>query len=346
MEETRTLPERVHLWSDHWAAQKVKAEAFRRLICRNGAPHHLAKYNRGVYELAVDVLDDPELTAGMPGVSPDRRSSYQATEQQLAFMMTAFDQELSAAETGRLIRMVLHAEQGALFALAVAPRNYVLGIAFGTAASRHSERSRSLPRIPLVRDADIFTSELATLLRDQMGLPPQNLGGWRTPAPTAQGQGREELIPGMTHLPVIHRWGPENTVAKRLSGALNPAELIYLARVGNGHVVEEVDLFDHAEVVAARPPGEPPETARAYYRRLAEECGMYARQLGQIARQAVRGRLLRVVLDVEQGAIYYYRLSSAEFLVGLTLNQKRVSEADEKLGDLVAELYGKDRSTP
>jgi hypothetical protein len=330
----------VHLWAEPWKGDDQTIEMFSERMSAPGAPHHLAKYNRGVYEFSVDVLDDPELTRGLAGATAERRPAYRATEQQLAFMMTALDRQLDAADTGRLIRMVLHAENGALYVLAVTPQNYVLGIMFDEAAGGRGEPSRSLPRAPRVRDCDIFISRLASALRDRLGLPPQNPGGWHTRVPELEDQTRDELTAGWKHLSAVSRWGAETVLADRMAAFLNPAELIYLARCRDGKVVGEADLFRHSEVAAARPPGETPERARRYYRGLAQDCGLYARQLGQIACQAVRGRLLRIVLDVEQGAIYHYRLNPAEYLVGVTLNQKRVSQADERIADLVTELLG------
>jgi hypothetical protein len=313
-------------------------DEFRRWVCQRGAPHHLAKYNRGTYEVAVDVLDDAELS-GVPGASPDRRDLYQAAGQQLGFMMTALDRELSDAETGRLIRLVLHAEQGALYSVEVTPRNYVLGIVFGLAAAARGEPPISLPRCALVRDADMFVSGLANVLRERLGLPNENPGGWLSRLREIEDEGAEAAPPVPRSRPASpSTWGSLGVHADRLARALDPAEVVYLARCRDAQVLAEADLFEDERVAAARPPGEAPQSTRSYYRRLAEECAVYARQLGQVARQAVRGRMLRVVLDVEQGAVYYYRLGPADYLMGVTLNQSRVSEADETIGDLAAEL--------
>ncbi|CNF99806.1 Uncharacterised protein [Mycobacterium tuberculosis] len=341
MEEVPVPLPNVHLWSEQGAVDEQAEGAFRDRIRRWGAPHHLAKYNRGVYEFAVDVLDDPELAPAASDASAARRSRYQAAEQQLAFMMTALDRELCDAETGRLIRMVLHAEYGALFSLAVTPKNYVLGIVFGAAAAALEDGAPpSLPRVPLVRKADVFASELSDFLRDRMGLPQQNPGGWLTRNPELEEPETAEPAVRSGHPPALHRWGPEDRCGARMAAILDPVELIYLARVVDGRVAEESDLCAHERVSASRPPEEDPASMRAYYRRMAGECSLYARQLGQIARLAVRGRMLRIVLDVEQGAIYHYRLGPTEYLMGVTLNQKRVSQADERIGDLAAELIG------
>lgn len=356
MEETRTLPESVHMWSDRLAAEPRRADEMRRWMCRAGAPHHLAKCNREVYEFAVDVLDLPEVAAALPGVVPRRRPRYQAAEQQFAFMMTDLDGELSRAETGRLIRMVLHAQQGAMLGVAVTPQNYIVGIVFGTAAAAAGEPPRSLPSVPLVRDADRFTCEMATRLRDWLGLPSQNPGGWLpdrdqvrgTPPLAAPEQAAqvEQVEQVEQAVPRRREWSlPGEPSATWLGEALHPEELAYLAHGRDGRVVAEADVFENHWISAGRPPGEPADATRAYYRGLAERFESQARQLGQVARQAVRGRLLRIVLDVEQGAVYYYRFKRNEYLVGVTMNQSRVSQADERLGDLVAELLREDSGT-
>jgi hypothetical protein len=329
-----------HLWAEPAVAERETIEVWRDRMARQGAPHHLIKCNRGVCEFEVDVLDDLEPKWQAHGASSRRRPLYKATEQQLAFMMTALDRELSHAETGRLIRMVLHAETGALFAMAVTPLNYVLATVFGPTASPPGEPP--LPRVALVRDADTFTSGLAEELRDMVGLLPANLGGSFSTVRQAEAPSTDEPVPTADRHPASRRWGATMALVDRLSTLLDPQELIYLAVCQEGRVAGEADLFDHLYVHHARPPNELPQQTRRFYRGLAEECGLYARQLGQIAGQAVRGRLLRIVLDVEQGAIYHYRLGPSEYLVGVTLNQKRVSEADDELGEFVAEIQRQD----
>lgn len=50
------------------------------------------------------------------------------------------------------------------------------------------------------------------------------------------------------------------------------------------------------------------------------------------------GPLVRVVLDVEQGALFYYRLKQVGFLIGVTLDQTKVDPTDWKLSDLANKL--------
>lgn len=329
MADTFAASPDVNVWHDPRVREGPPTRAFTEFVRHAGAPRHLAKYDHGVYELAVDMLDDPELLAAGTGASAQKRDAYRTCGQQLAFLMTALDQKLAEAETGRLIRMVCHAERGALFCTTVTPQNYVLGIAFGAAALER-RGAPILPQVELVRDADKCTCELADHLRGWLGLPLQNLGGWASHKPLTAAE--------------ISRDRPEPT-GENLAAALAPNSLIYLARNRQGTIVEEADLFDHDEVAAARPAHLNAGSVRSFYRRLTNEFGMHSRQLGQTTRQAVRGRMLRIVLDVEQGAVYYYRLGPADYLVGVTVNQSQVARADEEVGALAVRLADEESGT-
>ncbi|WP_329254350.1 hypothetical protein OG417_12235 [Actinoallomurus sp. NBC_01490] len=366
MGDLRTSRASVHEWTGSRSAEPVTVSTFHDYVCRRGGPHYLAKYDHGFYEFAVDVLDDPKLFSSGSDASPDRRHFYQAAAQQLAFMMTALDQRLSDLETGRLIRMVLHAERGAMFSMSVTPKNYVLAIVFGAAAAVKGRATRVLPHVDLVRDADRFVSGIADGLRDRLGIPSQNPGGWKTSMPAVEAPSAAPPVPEVssaeassaeaspTETPspeapargeavrsaVQLRSSPLSTLGGRLPDLLSPDELIYLAHCRTGDILAEADLLDHEQVIELRPPHLPPSAMRTLYRRMAEEFAMFTRQLSQLARQAIRGRMLRIVLDVEQGAFFYYRLGPRDYLVGVTTNQKRVSQADQAMGELVAGLIG------
>ncbi|MEO5873369.1 MAG: hypothetical protein ABIS86_09760 [Streptosporangiaceae bacterium] len=303
----------------------------RRALNLPGAPHQLAKYNRGVYEVSAERPADagPEWSTG-----PGRLATCRDVAKQLAFEMMRMDNYLEDADTGRLIRMVLHTEQGALLSAAVTPRNYILGMVFGSATQVPPV---PLPDVELVREADKVVSDLAETLRDELGLPPANLGGWITAQPTvaspAPAAGRS---PGNARSEVYFWDTGESPYAEKLRDLLDPDELHYLAHVRDGRLLVETDLLEHPEAARHRSPFSPPSGPRAFYRRMATDLSTLRNQFSQLTRQVMRGRLLRAVLDVEQGAVYYYRLNATEFLVGVTLNQKKVSQSDQKLATLAA----------
>jgi hypothetical protein len=326
----------VHQWPSTLDAGDPEVEAFTQEMRRLGAPHHLAKYDHGVYEFSLDVLGGSELVADFPEASPDRQEYLRAAGQQLAFAMGALDGELAGADTGRLIRTVVHAEYGALYSVSVTPKNYVLGIVFGHATPSAGDRTRPLPQVALVRDADKYTCWLSDTLRRQIGLPTQNPGGWQT---------EDDQLNVLANPPgELHRRPLESSDGDRLERLLHPFGLAYLARCKRGKIVQEADLFAHPRVAQGRPAQVGPDEPRLFYRRLTQGFAVYARELSQTARQAVRGRVLRIVLDVEQGAVYYYRIGPADYLVGVTINQARVSQSDDMLGRFAADLLNKGAS--
>jgi hypothetical protein len=50
------------------------------------------------------------------------------------------------------------------------------------------------------------------------------------------------------------------------------------------------------------------------------------------------GEVLRFVLDVEQGALYLFALPGDRYLVGVTLDQRLVEQADAAMQELTAKL--------
>jgi hypothetical protein len=61
-------------------------------------------------------------------------------------------------------------------------------------------------------------------------------------------------------------------------------------------------------------------------------------KLNVCARRLDGGILIRTVLDVEQGALYYYRIDRNGYLTGITMDRSRVLVTDEKLRRLTNEI--------
>ncbi|GAA1008298.1 hypothetical protein Aple_070430 [Acrocarpospora pleiomorpha] len=301
------------------------ARFFLPALRKQNSPDYLAHHDHGWYEFAMDNLDDPG--AGTGGAA-NRRSQYAAACKQLVFQTEALNGYLAEADTGRLIRVVLHAEFGALYCAFVVEKRYVLGIVFGQL------REQPLPRQPRVRGADTEISRLATELRDDLGTESLNPGGWRSELMTVPKLDPEWQAAVETRT----RERGVAEVSGRLAAVLEPYGLCYLARYREGEIVACADLLDHPvpkKIWGAHNDSAEP---RARYDRITEEFGAHCAVLSQLARPAVRGRLLRIVLDVERGAIYYYRLGARDYLVGVTVNQEQVAICDDKMGDLASSL--------
>jgi hypothetical protein len=50
------------------------------------------------------------------------------------------------------------------------------------------------------------------------------------------------------------------------------------------------------------------------------------------------GYLIRVVLDVQRGALYYFRIDARRFLIGVTVDQSVVLKADAAMVQLTQDL--------
>jgi hypothetical protein len=91
------------------------------------------------------------------------------------------------------------------------------------------------------------------------------------------------------------------------------------------------DLMDHYDV------DDTPERRRQY-----ELQGRHIRyltgKLDKRLRPLESGILVRVVLDVQKGAIFYYNLETDGFLIGVTLDQGQVDQADRKLSILANDV--------
>jgi hypothetical protein len=91
------------------------------------------------------------------------------------------------------------------------------------------------------------------------------------------------------------------------------------------------DLMDHYDV------DDTPERRRQY-----ELHGRHIRyitgKLDKRLRPLDSGILVRVVLDVQKGAIFYYNLETDGFLIGVTLDQSQVDETDRKLSTLANDI--------
>jgi len=77
-------------------------------------------------------------------------------------------------------------------------------------------------------------------------------------------------------------------------------------------------------------------------RRLYEQQGRYTRglvrRLDRRFRDLDSGSLVRVVLDVEQGALFYYKLRDVGYMLGVTIDQTEVDPTDRKLSALANEI--------
>jgi hypothetical protein len=291
--------------------------------------HRIAHYTSGVFDFSVDVLDDvqPHLVEPAEPVA-SRRGNYLRAGQHLTFIAGHEDTALEELRSGRLIRTVLHSDHGAIYCSPVRPAEYVTGLTL--------DRTREE-----IDAADRTLAHLVTTIRGQIGLGSQNPGGWQTSRPVQIPDSRA-VESGLTSGPrdggqLVFRGEESHYVVNLFRTAVSPVDLHYVAYFQDGNFVSSADCL-----------GDPsirhlftqitPDARRRSYGGIGRRFKVLARQFGHLMRTGVNGRLVRAVLDVEQGAIYYYRISGEAYLVGVTISQPAVSMADDQMKKLAEEF--------
>ena len=118
---------------------------------------------------------------------------------------------------------------------------------------------------------------------------------------------------------------------------LDPADLHFVAYyTGENECLCYVDLLDEDALA----PYDIVDVAER--RRLYEQDGRHVRavigRLDRRFRTLDSGPLVRVVLDVKKGGIFFYSLDREGYLLGVTLDQSRVDQADAKMSRLANEI--------
>lgn len=93
--------------------------------------HYVAYHARGKGLFRVDMLDHPDLAPLVGWAAPDRhRRIYENYGTRLKALMTHLDDDFDELDSGRLVRLVLDVEKGAVFVIEVHERSgrYLLGV--------------------------------------------------------------------------------------------------------------------------------------------------------------------------------------------------------------------------
>ncbi|MGC5010232.1 hypothetical protein ACLQ2R_05665 [Streptosporangium sp. DT93] len=82
------------------------------------------------------------------------------------------------------------------------------------------------------------------------------------------------------------------------------------------------------------------EQRRKIYLQAGNQLSWLTQRLDRQLHRMEGGSLVRTVLDVERGAMYLHWIDETRYLVGVTLDQRRVDAADTKLAELVDLIRG------
>lgn len=300
--------------------------------------HHLAHYTDYVYDFALDVLDDPQFQTSWMSSSVDRRrNEYQRIGRDLSGVVSEVDGTLRYVRTGALIRTVLQGVRGSMYCDRIVPNQYLVGLNLASA---------TLPMVGEVpseledaKAADIALAKLVTGLRERLSLGSENPGGWLSTKPSGKGlsSGQAELASpyfcGQPHF----EGDPSDQLVDLCRAEVDCLDLHYVAYVRDGEAIFSIDHLGHERLrpffiqmsVGDR---------RRFYHDFCQQFPLLAGRLGRIVGSAIGSKLERVVLDVEQGAFYSYRIRTAEFLVGVTIDQSQVAAADDKVARLAQRI--------
>ncbi|MYW05133.1 hypothetical protein [Streptomyces sp. SID3343] len=281
---------------------------------------------------------------------PEFGTWHERTGRQLYYLLCELEPELAELRSGALIRTVVQMPDRAVFYYLIESGTHLYG---------------STSRTDRLEEVDRQVADLVNRVRRSVKYSPLNYGAysstrrdaaWIVDAGEEEGSEdesgsfrrlrAEEVVEApatrVQSAPVDAAglfWslddGPESS---RRSGAMAAA----LAIVGlhyvalhrpDGRPGPSVDLLDHADLdpfftITDR------ERRRARYRRIGELLPGVVEQMNRSLLALTDGELVRLVLDVEQGALYFHALPDGCYLVGVTLDQEQVAEADARMARL------------
>ncbi|TNH26925.1 hypothetical protein FHG89_19630 [Micromonospora orduensis] len=295
-----------------------KRDLCRALLLSGCGVYHVAHYTSGVLDFALDLLDHPSVPSPDEEEPSQRREAYRRVGAQLVYRVSELHRRLGELHTGALIRTVVQTRTGLVFCNSVVGNEHIVG--FAAVPEADTGPVADPGRVSIVDQAAAhLASDLRRLLRQRS----QNPGGWEadTDGEATSPTTTEEFRPHRSGAP-----SPDGTLT-----ALRPQGLHYLSHHRMGEQEWAVDILDHPDLDPFFNRGISVADRRDRYHRLAGDLSLLALQVGRDLRRAVVGNVTRLVLDVEMGAVYYYRLSPDDYLVGVTLGQDSVARADEDL---------------
>ncbi|GEM40913.1 hypothetical protein NN4_54320 [Nocardia ninae NBRC 108245] len=121
---------------------------------------------------------------------------------------------------------------------------------------------------------------------------------------------------------------------ERCLAQLDVADLHYIALYRDNELQFRIDVLAHPQL-ALYFRRSTPSMRRDEYEKIGRRFGYLTYQWNSNLRDVESGVLIRLVFDVEMGAIYYHRIAEDQHLIGVTLAQRKVNVTDAKLRRLV-----------
>jgi hypothetical protein len=309
------------------------ATRLRRLLHSDGLAH-LVFYDRDTPKIVLDTAM-AEDDSGRPITS----QAHERAGRQLYYILEELQPDFAELRTGALIRTVLRVPTGAVFYYLVEPGFHLYG---ATSAMGQLD------------DLDARMAESVNEIRSIVRYSPLDYGSWLSRQTASSVTSSEDSPPVR---PVVEEDGAEElsetaeyvfeefTAAARmpartldaLRAALDVNGLHYVACYEDLTAPCITDIFRHPALQHFFR-GPTPEQRRDKYGRMGQLLPGIVQRMNVSLRAIMRGELIQVVLDVEEGALYLHALPGRRFLVGVTLDQSRVAEVDGHMARLGREL--------
>ncbi|PWI18270.1 hypothetical protein DI272_32095 [Streptomyces sp. Act143] len=294
---------------------------------------HLILYDGDTAKVVLDadVSGDTD-GEGVPLIS----RSHERAGRHLFYILEELEPDFAELRTGALMRTVLRVPSGAIFYYLVEPGLHLYGATYST----HSlDDSGSAQRFD---ELDERVADAVNELRVSVNYSQWDFGSYlskKSAAPPAPAPESLSVAPAdacHTESESPSADAPDGT-AGLLSAALDVNGLHHVAYYSGGTAVCSADIFRHPSLsryfrVTT------PERRREKYARMGELLPGVAQRMNASLSALLEGRLHQIVLDVEQGAVYFHTLPGGRYLMAVTLDQARVAEADRRLGQLGREL--------
>lgn len=274
-----------------------------------GPLHHLAQCTGGVLDFAIDPAG-----AGPEGDEARARDELlRGVDYRLSLKAEELDRRLEPARSGALIRLVTQSERGVVCCDRLVPGTYLIGAYDQDLSPRAGGAREGFDR------ADEALALLSTSVRRRFRLGSVNPGAFERDR-SAAGTRR----PATSH----HAFGPgDESLIAALVAALSPDDAHYLAYYRSGEQLAAVDVLEHEDLAVFSAFIDAADR-RHQYDAIGREFDSLIGELGRIVCPLIGSPLTRVVLDVEQGALYYFRIHRGEYIFGATLDQQQVLQTD------------------
>ncbi|GGK07337.1 hypothetical protein GCM10010123_41540 [Pilimelia anulata] len=252
------------------------------------------------------------------------------------------DRALAGLRTGALVRTVLQGPDAVTYVATITPNTYLVAVLGLPAAPEPDDPL--LPRRPGVTEADIAVHQLADDIRRSMRLAHWDFGGWAAALRDAAEPGPERLAAEPDGPPVraaaaeVVQGEPSAAALTACRQALSGGALHYVAHVARRRHAFVVDALNE-DRLAPLSPDLPMDLRRVRYHELADDVAERMNLLGRAVLDVVGRPVQRAVFDVECGAIYFYRVGEVDFVLGITLDQDVVAEAELALAGCARDLF-------